>query len=95
MDKRKKIPAAKPTGRITEYNSKDIFSSNDETVFFHLRDSVHEFTIGLKDILRCLEFAENQGAVPRISRKWWDLKACDYIDFIKYNEPPDDKDEHE
>ena len=57
MDKRKKLPVAKLTGRITKYNSKDIFSSNDETVFFHLRDSVHEFTIGLKDILRCLEFA--------------------------------------
>ncbi|MEE0886988.1 MAG: hypothetical protein UIB61_08775 [Treponema sp.] len=34
MDKRKKLPVAKSTGRITKYNSKDIFSSNDETVFF-------------------------------------------------------------
>lgn len=47
-----------------------------EEYLFRLKDSVHEFTIGLIDILNCLQFAEEQGAVPELPPEWWiDVKS--------------------
>ena len=42
-----------------------------EEYLFHLKDTVHEFSIGLIDILECLHFAEEQGAVPQLPPEWW------------------------
>lgn len=43
----------------------------NEEFLFYLKDNVHEFSIGLIDILECLLFAEEQGAIPPISPEWW------------------------
>lgn len=42
-----------------------------EKYLFHLKNKNGEFTVGLTDILRCLKFAEKEGAVPSIPPKWW------------------------
>lgn len=58
----------------------------EEVLLFHLRDSNHEFMIGLFDILECIEFAENSGFLPKIPLQWWlDVKT-------QYNLPlPEEK----
>ena len=48
----------------------------EEVLLFHLRDSKHEFMIGLFDILECIEFAEKSGFLPEIPLEWWlDVKT--------------------
>lgn len=42
-----------------------------EHFYFHLKDSVHEFTIGLGEIIKCLKFAEDKGIVPKLPDDWW------------------------
>lgn len=42
-----------------------------ETHIFKLKDNEKEFMIGLQDILKCLRFAEEEGAVPPLSSDWW------------------------
>lgn len=67
MSKHKIPPEAKLTGDVEEILCTECY----ESYLFSLRDNDHEFSIGLIDILRCLKFAEEQGAVPPISEKWW------------------------
>ncbi|SDP01787.1 hypothetical protein [Desulforhopalus singaporensis] len=43
----------------------------DERLIFSLRDDHHEFSLGMRTILECLKFAEEQGEIPKIPRKWW------------------------
>lgn len=48
----------------------------EEVLLFHLRDSKHEFMLGLFDILECIKFAENSGLLPEIPLQWWlDVKT--------------------
>lgn len=42
-----------------------------EEYLFFLKDAFHEFSLGLVDILECLRFAEEQGAVPNLPPEWW------------------------
>lgn len=42
-----------------------------EDTYFLLKDSVHEFTLGLSDILDCLKYAEAKGLVPPVPVPWW------------------------
>ena len=49
-----------------------------ENLLFHLRDTVHDFSISLSDILLCLEFAEKEGFIPKISAEWWTEVKCHY-----------------
>lgn len=42
-----------------------------EDYIFELKQGKHKFTMGLSDILRCLKFAEKQGAIPKIDSEWW------------------------
>lgn len=42
-----------------------------ETVIFSMKDNCHAFSLDLETILRCLAFAENQGAVPALPDAWW------------------------
>ena len=42
-----------------------------EEYLFHLKDTVHEFSIGLINILECLHFAEEHEAVPHLPPDWW------------------------
>lgn len=42
-----------------------------EDYLFHLKKGNCEFTIGLSDIIQCLMFAEERGAVPKLDSGWW------------------------
>lgn len=42
-----------------------------EDYLFLMRDNEHEFSIGLRTILACLAFAEEEGAVPPLPSEWW------------------------
>lgn len=42
-----------------------------EEYLFKLKDKNHEFVIGLTDVLKCIEFAESEGAVPELPAEWW------------------------
>lgn len=50
---------------------KDVTECCDSNVVFLLKDHYHEFSIDLNTILKCLEFAEKQGAVPELPALWW------------------------
>ena len=64
----KTIPEqAELTEKVDQINCSNCF----EEYLFHLKDSHHDFTIGLIDILRCLKFAEENGAVPELPTDWW------------------------
>lgn len=67
MSKQTIPPKSKLTGDVEEI----LCTECCESFLFSLRDSSHEFSIGLIDILRCLKFAEEQGAVPTIPGQWW------------------------
>ena len=54
-----------------------------EEYLFHLKDNIHEFSMGLKSILECLSFAEEQGAVPPLSTEWWTSIESSFPDFSK------------
>ena len=58
---------AEMTGEVTE----DIASEIEEYIWFDMKDNVHDFKIGLSDVLSALKFAEEQGFVPKIDEKWW------------------------
>lgn len=42
-----------------------------EDYLFAMKDRYHEFSVGLRTILDCLEMAEKEGAVPKLSDQWW------------------------
>jgi hypothetical protein len=42
-----------------------------EEYLFKMRDSFHEFSIGLTTILSCLALAQDEGAVPELPADWW------------------------
>lgn len=50
---------------------KDYNPENEDVLYFRLQDNVHEFIIGLSDILACLKFAEEEGEIPKIPPLWW------------------------
>ena len=43
----------------------------EDHLYFLLKNNLGEFTIGLKEILQCLQYAEKQGEVPHLSEDWW------------------------
>lgn len=61
-----------------------------EKYYFHLRDNVHEFTMGLSDILECLKFAETEGIVPPLPLDWWAGIAGIYPDNNAWLDITDD-----
>lgn len=68
----KRLPVAKTEGFIADDNPE-----KEEHFYFHLKDSAHEFTMGLGEIIRCLKFAENEGIVPELPDDWWSaMYAC-------------------
>ena len=50
-----------------------------EPVVFALKDSTHEFSVGLSTILDCLMIAEQEGYVPKIPDGWW-TKALNRVE---------------
>lgn len=69
----KELPVAKTEGLIVDDNPE-----KEEHFYFHLKDSVHEFTMGLGEIIRCLKFAENEGIVPNLPDDWWSAMYASY-----------------
>ena len=60
------LPEAKPTGAYDVF-----FTPEDgENVYFHLKDSVHEFKISLNTLLECLKFASQEQYIPPLSTEW-------------------------
>ena len=49
-----------------------------EPVYFRMKDSVHEFSIGFSDVLKCVEFAEKEGLLPELPREWWGMVKRKY-----------------
>jgi len=43
----------------------------NEVIHFVMQDNYHKFSIGLKVILDCLKFAEEQGEIPKLPVEWW------------------------
>ena len=81
---------AKPTMDV--FRSYDDKRESEETVFFLLQDSSHEFTMGLSDILKCVQLAEKEGFVPLLPKDWWSTVANSYVDFREYYTPSEDED---
>lgn len=58
---------AKLTGDAFEITDPEL----KDALYFLLQDSVHQFTIGLSDVLSCLKFAEEKGEIPELPQSWW------------------------
>lgn len=71
MSKKLSNPTIPPKSELTGDVEKILCTECRESYLFSLRNKDHEFSIGLTDVLRCLRFAEEQGAVPPISGQWW------------------------
>lgn len=56
---------------LTENADPMLCDSCSEKYLFHLKNKDGDFTIGLIDILKCLAFAEREGAVPSVPSEWW------------------------
>ena len=42
----------------------------DELVFA-MRDRYHAFSLDISTVLRCLQMAEQEGAIPNLPDEWW------------------------
>lgn len=69
MKNANEIPEAALTGAVEE-NEAELLNGNDY-LFFHLKDEVHEFKIGLYTLLQCLQFAETNKDIPPLPTEWW------------------------
>lgn len=67
----KKTQAFDNRAKLQELQNKEPTECCDDSVVFLLKDRHHEFSLDLKTLLRCLEFAEEQGALPELPAKWW------------------------
>lgn len=59
-----------------------------EQIYFEMQDEHHKFLIGLRDILLCILFAEEQGLLPEHGLWWYDVMAR-YEIPIPEIDPPD------
>ena len=66
--KEKKMPLK---AEFQEEVERIVCSNCAEDFLFHLKLREENFTIGLRDILKCIHFAEKQGAVPPLPFEWW------------------------
>ena len=57
-----------------------------EDFLFKMRDTKHEFFIGLSTILRCLRIAEDECLVPKINDEWWIAVINRYGSSFEYKE---------
>lgn len=57
---------AVPTDEVYMVESEKCF----ESIFYLFRDNKCEFFVGLRDLLKCLSFAESQGEIPMIQTDW-------------------------
>lgn len=68
--KDKRIDIARTTGDV-EMRVPSKNAETNESVWFYMEDSTHEFKMGLGDILSAIRFAEEQGIVPELPNGWW------------------------
>lgn len=61
--------AAAAVGRIVAMATDP--GKGSERHLFDLMQGGQEFTLGLSTLLACLHYAEERGAVPRVSGAWW------------------------
>lgn len=71
MTSNKTLRAFTNRAELQTVQHKPITECCDSDVVFLLKDRHHEFSIDLKTILACLEFAEKQAAVPELPADWW------------------------
>lgn len=75
----------------------DVFEIPDpeakDFLYFLLQDKSHQFTISLSDILVCLKFAEEKGAVPDLPADWWNRLEELYPVLVEYLEVPEEENE--
>jgi len=69
--------------QLTEDVEKVHCDNCSEEYLFHLKDTVHDFSIGLIDILECLHFAEEQGAIPPLPTDWWLTIESNYPELTR------------
>lgn len=50
----------------------------EEQYVFLMRQGDREFTMGLRTVLACLAFAQNEHAVPDLPDDWWNRVANRY-----------------
>ena len=81
------IPNATFTGRFERQYDLDKYN---DTAFFHLKDTAHEFTMSLRDVLKCIKQAEENGLVPKLPQNWWDSVSSHYNEFTTYDELAED-----
>lgn len=67
----------------------------DEFVIFALRDSQHEFSIGLTTVLECLCFAEKMGYVPPLPEEWLSSVHLGFSLHCGLASYPDEVERHE
>ena len=63
---------------LTGNTESDYNSETYEPVYFEMEDCVHKFSVGLLDVLRCVEFAEKEGLLPELPREWWGMVKRKY-----------------
>ncbi len=72
----------------------DVFDSGfvpeeEPDLHFLFEDSVHRFTISLKQIMECVKFAEEQHEIPPLPEEYWGSiigKYADADDFYRGKE---------
>lgn len=59
------------TAEMTGEVQIDYPKNSKDSVWFFLRDTMHDFKIGLSDIISALKFSEENGYVPALPEPWW------------------------
>lgn len=68
---------AKLTGDVLDTR----YLSPDGDLLFLMEDSVHKFTISLKEIAECLQFAEENCEIPPLPEGFWNHMHNRYPDM--------------
>lgn len=74
------------TARLTENVIDSRYGDGDGDLYFEMEDSVHRFTIGLKEILECLKFAEEENEIEPLPQSFWIGAFNRYPDMYKGRE---------
>lgn len=60
----------KKEGKII-VNDQTVDENFSEELVFAMKDSTHEFSLGLTTVLGCLSIAEAEGYLPPLPKEWW------------------------
>lgn len=62
------------------------YGDGDGDLYFVMEDSVHRFTIGLKEILECLKYAEEENEIEPLPQSFWIGAMNRYPDMYRGKE---------